>query len=187
MNNNIEVKVSARHIHLSKEDYAILFGDNSPNKIKDIGQKNWSIEQTVEIVGPKNTISNVRVVMPFRIKTQLEISRTDAIFLGVNPPLQISSVEEAENIEIKGPFGKINGPFAIISLRHIHLNHNEAKELNLLNNDYTSVYIAGERKLVFNNVLVRVSNDFEKEMHIDTDEANAAGISSSTIGEIIKV
>ncbi len=173
---NIKVEISARHIHLSEEDYRSLFGDSKPIGIKELSQKDIACEETVEVVGPKNKLPNVRLLIPFRPKSQLEISRSEAIFLGIDPPLKLSGDLPGAQIKIIGPKGKLEAPIAIVAKRHLHLPPAEAEKLNLKNLDIVSVEIASNRGLIFKNIVVRVAPHYSPAVHIDTDEANAAGM-----------
>jgi propanediol utilization protein len=186
----IPIEVSGRHAHLSKLDAEKLFGAGFVlAKLKDLSQTGqFAAKETVKLAGPLVTIDKVRILGPYRKETQVEVSETDAKKLGLEPPVRDSgNLEGTPGIKIIGPAGELylkRG--VIIALRHLHLDPKNAKKLGLKNGDRVKVDVSGTRDLLFENVLVRVSPDFKLAMHIDTDEANAAGIDrSNNIGEII--
>jgi putative phosphotransacetylase len=173
--------VSARHGHLTPEHVEQLFGPGqrlTPFKyLYQEGQ--YASEQLVQIVGPRGSISRVRILGPERSKSQFEVSRTDALALGVMPPiLQSVNHGTCAPITIVGPHGSVHLPDALIrAKRHVHLHPDEAALLGVADGDEVPVEIpAGDQGLVLYNVLVRTSPDFHAEMHIDTDEGNAAGV-----------
>jgi len=177
-------------VHLSKEDLAVLFGpDHQLTPVKDLSQTGqYAAEEQVTLVTRKNAIPNVRVLGPLRSKTQVEISRTDAFTLGLKPPVRDSgSVDNSESITLVGPKGSVYlKEGVIIALRHIHMSPSDAAQFGVEDKSIVSVKTAGERSVVFNNVLVRVRDDFVLEFHIDTDEANAAGLNNGDIAEVYK-
>jgi putative phosphotransacetylase len=181
----ILIEISARHIHLTKDDFTILFGDKTPTEIKELSQKDISCEETLEIVGKKSSISNVRLLTPFRSQSQLEISRTDCYSLGIDAPLKVSGDSPGANIKIIGPSGIIEKEIAIVAKRHLHLPPGKAEQLELKNGDVISVKISGDRELIFSNIAVRIKDIYSPAIHLDTDEANAAGISEATKGELL--
>ncbi len=186
----IPIEISARHIHLSKPDLEKLFGVGFKlTKHKDLSQPGqFAAEQTVKLAGPQGEIEKARILGPCRKETQVEISETEARTLGVNPPVRDSgNLAETPGIKIIGPKGEINlKQGLILALRHIHMDPETAGNLGLKNGDKVKVDVSGARDLLFENVLVRVGQDFKLAMHIDTDEANAAGIDEKNhIGEII--
>ena len=180
MTTKIPIEISARHIHLCREDLDKLFGSGYELKIKkDLSQEGeFASEETVTLIGPKNTIEKLRVVGPIREKTQVELSYSDCFFVGIDVPLRLSGdVAGSAGAKIAGPVGEIElKEGVIIAKRHLHLNPKEADELNLKNNDLVKIKVIGERGLVFENIVVRVKPNFKKSAHIDTDEANAAGL-----------
>ncbi|MBV9866044.1 MAG: phosphate propanoyltransferase [Abitibacteriaceae bacterium] len=173
--------ISARHGHLTPEHVEQLFGPGqrlTPFKfLYQEGQ--FASEQLVQIVGPRGSISNVRILGPERSKSQFEVSRTDALSLGMMPPI-LQSVNHGTGspITIVGPQGSIHLPDALIrAKRHVHLHPDEASLLGVKDGDEIPVEIpAGDQGLVFYNVLIRTDPAFKAEMHIDTDEGNAAGV-----------
>ncbi|HOB07906.1 MAG: phosphate propanoyltransferase [Limnochordia bacterium] len=186
----VPVGVSARHLHLSKEDLAVLFGpDYQLTPAKELSQTGqYAAEEQVTLVTRKNAIPNVRVLGPLRGKTQVEISRTDAFALGLRPPVRDSgSVENSEAVTLVGPKGSIYlKEGVIIALRHIHMSPADAAKFGVEDKSVVSVKTEGERSVIFNNVLVRVRDDFVLEFHIDTDEANAAGLNNGDLVEVYK-
>lgn len=187
----VTVGISARHIHLSRADMDTLFGPGSElTFVKALTQPGqFSAEEQVTLVGPKREIKNVRVLGPLRPRTQIEISRTDAFTLGLKPPVRDSGdVAQSAPITIVGPKGKVDLPEgAIIAKRHIHMTPKDAQELGLKEKDIVSVRVAeGDRSLIFDQVLVRVNENFALDFHVDTDEANAAGIKNGQLVEILR-
>ena len=181
----MKVETSARHIHLTAEDYKTLFGSDEPTPIKDLSQKDSACEEMVEVVGPKSILQDVRVIIPFREKTQLEISKTDCFTLGIEAPLKISGDLPGAFIKITGPLGKLEKDIAIVAKRHLHLPPIEANKLGLSNNDEVKLETKGVRGLTFEGIIVRISDKYSPAVHLDTDEANAAGIMADASGELI--
>lgn len=186
----IPVGVSARHVHLSKEDLATLFGDGSELTVfKPLSQPSqFAANEKVNLIGPKGRIDGVRILGPTRSKTQVEISLTDAVKLGVKPPVRDSGdIEQSASLTLEGPKGTLTiQQGTILAQRHIHLTPADAEALGVTDKQLVSVKVPGERGLMFNNVLCRVSPNFSKEMHIDTDEANAALLSTGCQVELVK-
>ena len=148
----------------------------------------FSAEQKVTLVGPKREIKNVRVLGPLRSQTQVEISRTDAFTLGIEPPVRDSGdLANSAPLKIVGPKGEVElKEGAIIAKRHIHMTPADAERLGLKDKQLVSVRVKeGERALTFDEVLVRVSEKFALDFHVDTDEANAAGLKNGQLVEII--
>ncbi|QCX33960.1 phosphate propanoyltransferase [Caloramator sp. E03] len=191
-NNNfrIPVGVSARHVHLTKEHLEILFGENYKlKKKKELMGGQFAAEESVTIIGKKlNVIENVRILGPLRSKTQVEISKTDSIKLGIKAPIRESGlIEGSAPITIVGPCGSISlKEGCIIAKRHIHLSPKDAERFNVKNDDIVSVKICGERGGIMENVQIRVDDSYTLEMHIDTDEANAFGIECGSMVELVK-
>ena len=176
----IPVGVSVRHIHLCEKVLARLFGENYELvKQKDLQPGEFASTATVTLVGPKmRALEKVRVMGPLRSYTQVEISRTDAIYLGVEPPVRVSGdIEDSASLTVVGPEGsvKLNGG-VIIAQRHIHMPPDIARQYGLSDKQTVSLSVDGFRALDFHNVLVRVIANSALELHIDSDEANAAGL-----------
>jgi len=183
----VPIEVSARHLHITAEDFNFLFEKKEPSFLKKLGQNQFAAKETVELINKQKSIKKVRVVAPFRDKTQVEISVTDAINLGIKPVIRISgSLKNTPAIEIKSPRGKLRiKEGVIVAQRHLHLNSNEAKKLGLKNKDIISVLAKGKRSVLFNNVVVRVSSQYNLCVHLDSDEGNAAGIFKKGTGYLI--
>lgn len=192
MSKQIKVEVSARHVHLSKKDLNILFGDNYKLTIlKNLSQPGqFAANETVDLISENEQFIGVRILGPVRFESQVEISQTDARFLKISAPLRLSGdIKESASIKIIGPKGEIilkNG--VIVAKRHFHCIPETAKELNLNNGDIIKVKVGEKdiRGLIFDNIEVRVSNEFTDAIHVDTDEGNAFSIGGiCSIGEII--
>lgn len=185
----IPVEVSARHVHLCQKDLETLFGAGYElKKIKQLSQpSDFACEETVNIKNGANIIEGVRVVGPVRENTQVEISKTDAFELGINPPVRLSGdLANSAGITLVGPAGSASlEKGLIIAKRHIHCATSEAKKFKLKNGAEVSVEIKGERSVIFEKVIVRVRDDYKLCMHIDTDEGNSAGINKIGEGKII--
>ncbi len=188
--NEIKVGVSQRHIHLSQEDLETLFGKGFElTKAKTLMGREFASEQFVTLVGPSlKSIERVRVLGPVRKNTQVEISRTDTFVLKVSPPVRPSGeIEGSEKLVIVGPKGCVYlKEGVIIANRHIHLTPEFAAKNGIKDNDYVDVLVDGIKPTKFFDVQVRVRDDFNVEMHIDTDDANSAGIKNGDKVTIIK-
>ncbi|WP_336785962.1 phosphate propanoyltransferase [Paenibacillus sp. MMO-177] len=186
----VPVGVSARHIHLSAEHVAILFGEGSElTEAKPLSQPGqYAANETVAVIGPKGSFPKVRILGPVRKATQLEVSRTDAFALGINPPVRESgNIQGSAGITIKGPAGEVTiEEGVIVAARHIHFHTSDAEKWGIADKQHLKVRFQGERGVVFEQVIARVSPDFALDMHIDTDEANAAGIKNGDTAEIIE-
>ena len=177
----IPIAVSARHVHLTQEAVEVLFGDGAELTVyKTISQPGqFAAEQKVDLIGPKRTIEGVRIIGPIRPACQVEISRTDEYTLGIDAPVRNSGdVANSPGIRLRGPKGEIVLEQGVIcARRHIHMTPEDAKDFGVSHKDVVEVSIENaERSLTFGEVLVRVSSKSVLEMHIDTDEANAAEI-----------
>jgi putative phosphotransacetylase len=174
----IPIGVSARHVHLSKEHLDILFGENYVlTKKFDLSQPGqFAANETVTVVGPKGSIEKVRILGPERGATQIEVSKTDSIRLGLNPPLRESGdIKGSAPATIVGPNGSVYiTEGCIIAQNHIHMTPQDAELYGVQNGQYVQVQLQGQRPVLFDRVLIRVSPRYKLEMHIDTDEANAA-------------
>jgi len=188
----IKVGVSQRHVHLSREDLDTLFGKGFElTKFKDLMGREFASNEFVTLVGPSlKAIEKVRVLGPVRKDTQVEISRTDTFVLKVSPPVRPSGqVEGSEKLVLVGPKGSVYlQKGVIIANRHIHLTPEYAKKHNIADGDYVDVLVEGEnlKATKFFDVQVRVRDDFNVEMHIDTDDANAAGLKNGAKVTILK-
>ncbi len=186
----IKVGVSQRHVHLSKEDLEILFGEGYELTVKKyLMGREFASDEVVTLVGPSlKAIENVRVLGPVREKTQVEISRTDTFVLKVSPPVRPSGkTEGSEKLVLVGPKGSVYlKEGVIIANRHIHLTPEYAMAHSIKDNDYVDVEIEGVKPTRFYDVQVRVRDDFNVEMHIDTDDANSAGLKNGAKVKILK-
>lgn len=186
----IPIAISARHVHLDEATLKALFGaDASLTKLRDISQPGqFACEEQVSLIGPKGRIDGVRVLGPLRTKTQIEISRTDEFHLGVDAPIRASGrIEGSAPITLAGPAGKIDLPEGLIcAWRHIHMNGEDAARFGVGNGEFIEVAVTGgERDLIFQDVMVRVAPAYVLEMHIDTDEANAAELGRGASGNLV--
>lgn len=185
----VPVSISARHVHLQKEHVEILFGKGYQlTKYKDISQPGqYACNEKVTLKGPKGMIENVRVLGPVRNQTQVEISRTDARKLGIDPPVRASGdLQGSAPITIIGTKGKIDLiEGCIIADRHIHMNPKEAQEYGVKDQQKVSVLVEGEKGGIMGQVTIRVSDKYALDMHIDTDDANAFGLKGNEWLKII--
>ncbi len=186
----IPVETSARHIHLSPADMERLCGKGYvlPFKRPLSIPTQFVSDLRLDVIGPKSTIKNVVVLGPTRSATQVEVSATDARALGINPPIRESGdIHQSTPITIKGPLGEIIIPEGvIIAKRHVHMSPADAEEYGVKDKQVVAVKVTSqERSLIFGDVIIRVRSDFNLTMHIDTDEANAAGLSGEVFGELL--
>uniref|UniRef100_UPI00267EC8C7 phosphate propanoyltransferase n=1 Tax=Paenibacillus sp. FSL H8-0548 TaxID=1920422 RepID=UPI00267EC8C7 len=185
----VTIGVSARHIHLSQEHVELLFGKGyALTEMKPLSQPGqYAANETVAVVGPKGSFAKVRILGPARKQTQLEVSRTDSFALGVNPPVRESGdTSGSAGITLQGPAGEVAiEEGVIVAARHIHFHTSDAERFGIADKQSLRVRFAGERGVVFENVVARVSDQYALDMHIDTDEANAAGVKNGDKGEII--
>lgn len=188
---NIPVGVSNRHIHLTRQDVETLFGKGYRlTPLKDLSQPGqYACKEQLTIVGPSlRPIEKVRVLGPERKASQVEISRTDAYLLKVKPPVRESGkIAGSAPITIIGPKGVVTlSEGCIIANRHIHMSPEDGARFGLKDNDYVTVDAFGERRTRFFDVQVRVDPNFRLEMHLDTDDANAAGLANGAKVAIVK-
>ena len=186
----IKVGISQRHVHLSREDLDTLFGKGYElTHKKTLMGREFASNEVVTLVGPSlKSIENVRILGPVRKNTQVEISRTDTFILKVSPPVRPSgNVEGSEKLVLVGPKGSVYlKEGVIIANRHIHLTPEYAAKQGIKDNDYVDVLIDGIKPTKFYDVQVRVREDFNVEMHLDTDDANSAGLKNGMRVQIIK-
>lgn len=186
----IPIAVSARHIHLDRPTLDALYGEGHElTKYKDISQPGqFACEEKLNIIGPRNRIDGVRILGPLRGKPQIEISRSDEFALGVDAPIRRSGyTKDSAPITLEGPKGTVQLDEGLIcAWRHIHMQPEDAEAYGVKDGDYVEVAITGgPRDLIFGDVLVRVKSSYKLEMHIDTDEANAAELPPKGDGDLV--
>ena len=185
----IIVEVSARHLHLSKDDYEKLFGQGkklTPMKppFQDGQYASW---EWLTLKTAKGQIPHVRILGPLREKTQIEVSLTDAFYLGMEPLVrQSGDLDGTPGLTLVSDQGEVETKEGVIlSHRHIHASTKDAQKYGLKDGQIVAVKTFGPRALIFNNVVVRIESDYVWRFHIDTDEANAAGVKNGDEGELI--
>ncbi|MEE8397389.1 MAG: phosphate propanoyltransferase [Desulfobacterales bacterium] len=184
------VKVSNRHVHLSDDSVSALFG---PGYVltpwKDLLQPGqYAAKEVVRLEGPKGKIENVRVLGPTRPQTQVEISGTDQFVLGINAPVrQSGDIEGTPGIVISNEESRCELDSGMIrAFRHIHMTADDGRDLHVKDRDLVNVRLMGDRVTVCEDVLVRISDPSHLEMHVDTDEANAAGVPAESMGMVFR-
>lgn len=186
----IPVGVSARHIHLTQAHVEALFGAGYQlTKKKELMGGQYACNETVTIVSPKmKIIENVRVLGPVRKASQVEISATDAMKLGVAAPLRESgNTTGSAALTLLGPCGTVQlAEGCIVAARHIHMSPADAQRFGVMDGAFVSVRMGGARATIYEGVKIRVDNSFTLEMHIDTDEANAAQVRTGGLAELLK-
>jgi len=185
----VSIGVSARHIHINREDLDKLFGPGYElNKYKDLSQPGeFASMEKVTIKTEKGEITAVRILGPVRSYTQAEISKTDSYKLGINPPVRNSGdLKGSAIIKIIGPCGEIERECCIIAKRHIHINSTDLKKYNLINNESVKVKIDSEKPTILENVYIKSKDNYVFEMHIDVDDANSSLTKQGDYGHIIK-
>lgn len=187
----VPIGVSNRHIHLSQKHLDILFGQGYRlNVLKHLSQPGqYAAQETVTLKGPKGTLNKVRILGPVRKETQAEVSVTDCFHLGVKPVVRDSGqLDGTDGITVIGPAGTVTTERGVIvASRHIHFHTDQAKAWGLQDGQRVKVRVQCERPVVFDDVLVRVSDHYALEFHLDTDEANAALIDGSTVATLVGV
>ena len=188
---SIPVAVSARHMHITRDTLDLLFGKGhelTPDRpLSQPGQ--YASVERVKLIGPRNSIDRVRILGPIRSKNQIEISRTDEFSLGVDAPVRASGdVANSPGIIVEGPAGRVELKEGVIcAWRHIHMTPDDARHFGVKDRDVVEVAVTGTgRDLIFGDVLVRVSPKYKLEMHIDTDEGNAAELSHGAEGALVE-
>ena len=182
--------ISNKHLHLCQADLEILFGKGyeltCKKKLKQPGQ--FACEETVDLIGPKNTLKRVRILGPTRKETQVELAFTDARVLGISVPVRESGKLEGTpgGLTLVGPNGSVELDHGVIAAqRHVHLSEEEAAEAGVVDKQIIRVKVEGERAVIFDNVLVRAGKSHAAEFHVDTDEGNAAGIGNDVLCELL--
>jgi acetate kinase len=181
----IPIGVSAHHVHLTQAHVEALFGPGHQlTRHSDLSQPGqFACQEQVNLVGPKTRIDRVRVLGPVRGESQVEISRTEEFKLGIDAPIRASGdLKGSPGLHLEGPAGSVQLDHGVINaLRHIHMSPEDALNFALRDKDIVRVHIEGPRSLIYGDVLIRVNPEFRLEMHIDTDEANAAEISAGAV------
>lgn len=186
----IEVEASGRHVHLSKEHVEVLFGKNYElTKMKDLSQPGqFACKERVTVTGPKGSLKNVVVLGPERKDTQVEVSLTDALSIGIKVPIRESGhIENTPGIEISTDRASIFiDKGLIVAKRHIHITPEDAEKFGVRDKEIVKAKVYGDRSLIFDDVVIRVSKNFRTYMHIDYDEANACGFTKGALCRIVK-
>ena len=185
----VPIEASGRHVHLYDEVIAKLFGENhSLTHVSDLSQPGQYVcKERIRVAGPKGEFPSVVVLGPSRKETQVEVSATDALALGIKAPVRLSgNIQGTPGAKLTGPAGELDLSYGvIIADRHIHMTPEDAKRWNLKDGQSVSVRVFTERPVIFNVVILRVSPDFVTYMHIDYDEANACGFTKGMAGIIV--
>ena len=192
MSIKIPIETSARHIHVSREDFEFLFGRGSElHYIKELSQPGqYLCQERLSVLGPKGTFENIAILGPFRKETQVELSLTDTRKLGIPGCIrQSGDIEGTPGCILRGPCGELAiQKGVIVAKRHIHMTPDNALALNAHDNDEVFVLTKSYgRALIYADVVVRVSWDFRLSMHVDTDEANAFSSDAEPYGVIVKL
>lgn len=186
----VPIHVSARHLHIRQEDLETLFGSGARlTKLRDLMQPGeFAANETLAVTGPNGKkFPQVRILGPARSATQVELSYTDSRFLSLGLPLRISGdIAGTASVILEGPRGTLHlKEGAIRALRHLHMHTDEARAFRIENGQKIRIRSSGPLALVFENVIARVSPNALLEMHIDTDEGNAAGLPDESFGVIV--
>ena len=188
--NRIIIEGSGRHIHLTKEVLEALFGPGFELEVKKYLSQpgEFASNSKVDVVGPKGTIKGISILGPCRPVTQVELSYTDARILGLNCPLRESgNIAGSAPCTLVGPAGSVDLPEgAIIAKRHIHLIPEDAEAFGVSDKEIVRVKVQGDRALIFDEVVCRVSPKYASYMHVDYDEINAAGLFGEVVGTVCK-
>lgn len=187
----IPLGVSARHLHVSQEHLELLYGPGQQlTPYRPLYQEGeFAAEETVALIGPRmRALGPVRILGPVRRRTQIEVAYTDALQLGVMPPVRPSGqLDGSESCIIAGPKGVVHLKEGLIRAnRHVHLGTRDAELLGIKDNVLCKIRVCGDRPLIYYDVQVRVGESFKAECHLDTDDANAAGVTSGTKVQLIK-
>lgn len=186
----IEVEASGRHVHLTREDVDTLFGPGYQlTPVKELSQPGqYACAERVTITGPKGSMKNVIVLGPERKESQVEVSLTDAVALGVKAPIrQSGDIAGTPKITISNGDRKVElTKGLIVAKRHMHITPEDAVKYNVKDGEIIKVKVFGTRPLIFDDLVVRVNKNFRTYIHIDYDEANACGFTKGTLGMIIK-
>jgi len=186
----ILIEVSARHVHVTTEDLETLFGKGyqlTPKK--DLSQPGqYAAAERVDLVGPRSTLKNVSILGPVRQASQVEVSMSDARTLGLNPSIRESgNIDGTIGVQLVGPAGSVTlEKGLIVAKRHVHLTPEAAEAQGVVNGQVVEIKVqTDDRSMTFGDVVIRVSEKFAPAMHFDTDEANAAGLSGESWGDVV--
>jgi putative phosphotransacetylase len=188
LENQIVVGVSNRHVHLSADDLATLFGLDAMAVFRDVRQPGeFAAEQFVAVHGPRTSFPRVRAMGPCRPQSQVELSRTDCITLGIDAPVtQSGHLANAGPIDIEGPKGSVHLEHgALVAARHIHMGPGHAAAFGVADQDLVKVRFGGQRGGLLDNFIIRIKPEWVPEIHLDTDEANALGLRDGDHGELV--
>ena len=189
MENKVLVETSARHVHVTKEDLETLFGPGYElTRKKDLSQPGqYACEERVDVVGSKKTLSGVSILGPVRSASQVELSLTDCVTLGLKAPVRLSGkVENTPGIVLVNGTREVFLPSGVIvAQRHIHITPEDAAARGVKDRDVVRLRVFTARPLVFEDVVVRVSPDFRTYAHLDYDEANACGFVKGDLGMLV--
>jgi acetate kinase len=187
----IPVGVSVRHVHLSRRDCDALFGPGAEltrrRAVSQPGQ--YVTRETVDVIGPRGELHGVAIILPLRAESQVELARTDAIRIGVDPPLrQSGDLANTPGVRLRGPRGELALDHGtIIAQRHVHMSPDDARRFGVADQQSIQVETAGARATTLGDVVVRVSPSFALDLHLDTDEANAAGLEERSVVSFVGV
>lgn len=186
----IPIGVSVRHVHLTREHLDVLFGTGYELTVRnELYQPGfYAANECVTLATPKRALHNVRILFPLRAYSQVELARSDAVPLGVNPPVRLSGdIDGTPGITLVGPAGSVQlDRGLIIAARHVHMGPECAARMGVVNKQEISVEVDGPRGAVLHHVIVRVNPGELLEMHIDTDEANAADVTQGVTARMIR-
>lgn len=184
---SIPTEISARHVHLTQADWAALFGYEPITAARSISQPpQFLAEQRVQLTGPKGRLDRVAIVGPLRPYTQVELAATEARALGLEPPLRVSGhLDGAATITMTGPHGSITVAAAILQQRHIHANPDAAATAGIIDGQEVRIQVNGPRGGILDHVQVRIDPSSTWRLHLDTDEANAFGLSAESHATIV--
>lgn len=186
----VEVEASGRHVHLSRADVEALFGPGYQlTPVRDLSQPGQYVcKERVALTGPRGVLQNVVILGPERKETQVEISMTDSVILGVKPPIRLSGdIEGTPGISITaGTKTIVKEHGVVIAQRHMHITPEDARRLDVRDKEQVSIKVFGSRPTIFLDTVVRVSENFATYIHIDYDEANACGFQKGTYARILR-
>lgn len=186
----VSIGISKRHIHLSADHVRLLFGAEHLTSLRAIKQPGqFAANEVVDVVGPKGHLSEVRVVGPARGQTQVEIARSDAAVLGIDPPLAASGDlhNSAGGVSLVGPYGRVDiATGVIVAARHLHVSPSDAERWGLRDGDRIDARCGiGPRQTVFRDILVRSGEAHATELHLDSDESFAAAVRNGDLASIV--